>query len=78
MLLCYYYYDEMNLHNLFIYRISYAPIFTLIESIRSFGYHVHVYVYVYVWDIMIDSLGMSGDPPYEELVIRPFSWGRAS
>ena len=43
----YYCYNEINLHNLFIYQYSLYTHITLIESMRCFGYHV----YVCVWDM---------------------------
>ena len=57
----------MSLHGLLVYRIPCTPIYTLIESMRCSGY------YVYVWDIVIDSLGVSGDSTYGKLMARDFS-----
>ena len=74
LLSLYYYYDEMNLHSLFIYQYSLHTHITSIEFIRFFGYHVYVYVYGYVWDFVMIILAWV-EIHIWELVIRDFSGG---
>ena len=57
----------MNLYDLFIYHIPCIPMFTLIDYWMLW---LPLVENVYEWKFMIDSLGMSGDPPNEELVTK--------